>query len=100
MCTLYHTTTTDRAAAILHDGFRDAKGHYGTDIELCGVWLSDQALDVNEGVHGDTVLVVTLSVSLSDLADYELIEEGKPYREWCIPAELVNRCTRVEQASH
>ena len=25
------------------------------------------------------------------LADYEVIEDGKPYREWCAPAELVNR---------
>ena len=24
------------------------------------------------------------------LADYEVIEDGKPYREWCAPAELVN----------
>jgi hypothetical protein len=24
---------------------------------------------------------------LEDLADYELIEDGKPYREWCVPAD-------------
>ena len=22
---------------------------------------------------------------------YELVEDGKPYREWCIPAEIINR---------
>jgi hypothetical protein len=25
-----------------------------------------------------------------DIDAYELLEEGKPYREWCIPAALIN----------
>ena len=29
-----------------------------------------------------------------DFDDYELIEEGMPYREWCVPAELLNRFPR------
>jgi len=27
---------------------------------------------------------------VADLAEYEWIEEGKPYREWLVPAALIN----------
>ncbi|HVD81694.1 MAG TPA: hypothetical protein VNB87_14295 [Propionibacteriaceae bacterium] len=26
-----------------------------------------------------------------DLDEYEIVEEGKPYRVWCVPAEVLNR---------
>ena len=29
-----------------------------------------------------------------DLDYWELIEEGKRYREWCVPAEVLNRFPR------
>jgi hypothetical protein len=35
------------------------------------------------------VLAVTFDLLPSALADFELIEEGKPYREWCVPAEII-----------
>lgn len=39
---------------------------------------------------GTHAAVLTIDVREQDVADYEWIEEGKPYREWCIPAkELV-----------
>jgi hypothetical protein len=45
----YHTT--DAAAEILRDGFRDATGSYMlVGIELTGVWLGE--MDVNEGAKG------------------------------------------------
>jgi hypothetical protein len=28
------------------------------------------------------------------LHHWELIEEGKPYREWCVPGGLLNRLPR------
>jgi len=36
---------------------------------------------------------VTITDDL-DLDEWELVEEGKPYREWCVPAELLNRFPR------
>ncbi len=82
----YHTT--DAAEAILRDGFRDSEGHYGfATLTLRGVWLADSPVDVNEGAVGDKVLAVNLSIPL---AEYEIVEEGKPYREWCVPADLIN----------
>ena len=65
-----------------------------TDRTIGGVWLSERPLDVNEGgtAAHDTVLRVTLDIPESELAEWECIEEGKPYREWAIPADIVNRC--------
>jgi hypothetical protein len=84
----YHTT--DAAETILRDGFRDATGSYGlATLELNGVWLGDSPLDFNEGATGDQVLRVELPDDV-DLSDFELVEEHKPYREWCVPAALIN----------
>ena len=76
-------------------GFKDATDRYMTDHLWTGVWLSDRPLGIQEGAHGDAVLEVTTNLSESDLADYEWIEEGKPYREWLIPAALINARMRV-----
>ena len=40
---LYHVTSSESAAAIKRDGFRDTGGEHH------GVWLSDRPLDASEG---------------------------------------------------
>lgn len=81
---VFHTTYA--AEAILRDGFRDGHGSYG--LALTGVWVADTPLDINEGAHGDEVLEVTVPADV--LTDYEVAEDGKGYREWCVPAALLN----------
>lgn len=83
---LFHRT--DAAESILTSGFRDGTGPYKTDA-LIGVFLASTALDVNEGPTGDQLLEVVLTDDL-DIGAYELVEDGKPYREWCIPSQLLN----------
>jgi hypothetical protein len=46
-------------------------------------------MDINEGAQGDQVLRVEFPNDV-DLGDFELVEEHKPYREWCVPAALIN----------
>lgn len=89
----YHRTTAANARRILSGGFRDRTAKYMTDRTISGVWLSERPLDVNEGgtAAHDTVLRVTLDIPESGLAEWECIEEGKPYREWVIPADIVNQ---------
>jgi hypothetical protein len=88
--TFYHRT--HNADAILPDGFRDKEDSYMLeDFTLRGVFLSDKPLDGNEGAWGDKLLEVTLPDECCDFSYYELVEEGKPYREWCIPAEIIKR---------
>ena len=88
--TLYHSTTTENATEILTTGFRDAIGHYLTDREWNGVWLSDVPLDENEGPRGSTVLEVALNLTEEELTSYEWTCDGQPYREWLVPAALIN----------
>jgi hypothetical protein len=77
--------TTDAADAILRHGFRDATGSYMfANFELTGVWLGDSPMDINEGAKGDQVLQVEFSDDV-DLGDFEVVEEHKPNREWCVP---------------
>jgi len=84
----YHRT--DAAAEILRDGFRDSTGSYmlATTV-LTGVFISDLILDVNEGARGDDVIEVDIPQDVN-LTAYEIVEELKGYREWCVPAALLN----------
>jgi hypothetical protein len=86
----YHRT--NRAEAILHDGFRDHAGSYGFDTILRGVFISDVPVDENEGANGDELLEIILDC---DISEYQLIYEGANYREWCVPAILLNREAKV-----
>ena len=92
---LYHTTTRSAAAEILAGGFRDGEGTYGfIGLWLRGVWFADSPVDGNEGAkgwpsEGDPVLAVDIPEEL--LTDLEVIEDGKWYREWLVPADLANR---------
>jgi hypothetical protein len=88
MISLYHRTYDAVAEIILRDGFRDGAGTYMTTEEHSGVWLSNVPLDGNEGAKGDALL--RLELPEKDITDFEWIEDGKPYREWLIPAALVN----------
>ena len=98
--TLFHVTTAENAKAILRDGFRDGHGSYMTDHEFSGVWLSDQPLDENEGAWGDTVLAVAFTITEVELNFYEWVEEGKPYREWLIPAQIIKQFATVTEVKN
>jgi hypothetical protein len=87
MGTYFHRT--DHAEAILADGFRDTTGsHLFVDLVLTGVGISDRPLDANGGAGGESLLAVDLD---ADLSEWEVVEDRKPYREWCVPAEVLNR---------
>ena len=94
---LYHTTTTERANIIESQGFRDAEGSYGlmyedsTPFHICGVFFSDTPLECNDGLPSDVSEVFVIEIPDDVLESYELVEEGKGYREWCIPVKVVNK---------
>ena len=90
MITLYHRTNKDAARQIIANGFRDGKGYYGTENLYEGVWLSDRALDANEGAVGTVVLRVELTKDESEIAFFEWRDDATSYREWLVPASLIN----------
>ena len=89
----YHRTTAEAAAAILDGGFRDATGTYGTGVQHIGVWLSNVPLDENEGTATGPVLEVSVD-DPDQIAPYEWVQDIG-YREWLVPAALLNACGRV-----
>jgi hypothetical protein len=93
MTIFYHRTTEAGARIILREGFRDAIGNYLTGEKHKGVWLSNIPLDCNEGAKGDVLLRVEMP--MRGLKKFEWIEDGKPYREWLVPAELINKQAKV-----
>ena len=72
----------------MQGGVRNGRGTYLTSKVWDGVWLSDVPLDPSEGADGDDVLVVEMPENVVE--EYEWVEEGKTYREFLIPAEVVN----------
>jgi hypothetical protein len=86
---LYHSTTHENAANILCEGFRDRTDHYMTENLHTGVWLSDTPLDENEGACSEALLCVELDAMV--VTPYEWVEDGKGYREFLVPATIVNR---------
>ena len=87
---LYHRTTTEAAAEILRYGFKDTDGDYLTANTYSGVWLSDIPLGETEGARGEVLFEVWLSLNEQEMAQFEWVEDGKPYREWLVPAALIN----------
>jgi hypothetical protein len=82
---VFHRTTEVAARAILAEGFRDARGSYGLPIVLQGVFVSDRPVDCNEGAKGDALLSIELAASENELVDFEIVEDGKTWREWIVP---------------
>lgn len=89
---VYHRT--DAPDTIVSDGFHDGLTSDGTGVERIGVWVSDRALGEEEGAFGSWVIVVEVDVDV--LEPWEWIEPGKPFREFLVPAEVLNEHPIVE----
>jgi hypothetical protein len=63
-------------------------------MDHMGVWVSDRPLHNDPG--GDALLKITFHGTEQDLTTYEWIQEGKIYREWLVPAQLLNEQAGVE----
>jgi hypothetical protein len=84
----YHSTSRENAARIVREGFRDRTDYYMTSTLHTGVWLSDLPLDENEGASSEARLCLELDEAR--IAPFEWIEDGKGYREFLVPAAIVN----------
>jgi len=93
---VFHRTSQAAAEQILRSGFRDHTARFLTEREWTGVWVSDRPLDNSEGASGDTLLQIEIAEEI--LAPYEWVKEGKPYREWLVPAAVLNRDGEVKLA--
>jgi hypothetical protein len=89
--TLYHCVSTHAAAGIVRHGFQNEGPAYGEDQEMpASVVLTDVPM---EGAYGGTVCVL-IDVPEETALPYERLQEGKRYRRFRMPAEVVNRFDR------
>jgi len=47
--------------------------------------------DIDNSTHSATTHGNAGCGVIGELSDYELIEQGKTYREWCVPSKIVRR---------
>jgi hypothetical protein len=88
---LYHRTNQVAARRIIRHGFKDSTNYYLNQRLHAGVWLSSVPLDFNKGVPGQVLLEVDTDLGENELARYEWItQKDTSYREWLIPAAVVN----------
>ena len=114
---LPHRTSADAATLILRDGFKDRADSTGTNLgfydqipEIKAVWFADAPLDGDEGrqllleIPDEVAQKVDKTVrtglwgrssvvTRSNAQDGppEVVEEGKAYQEFIIPAEIANQ---------
>jgi len=98
---LYHRTNRVAARRILRHGFKDSTNYYMAQRMNSGAWLSSVPLDFNQGASGDVLLQIDTDLRASELAQYEWITKNeKGYREWLVPAALINPRMRVSVVPH
>jgi len=85
---LFHRTRS--AKLILSEGFRDAESHHVTDRPHRGVCFCNVVSDVNERGRGEEEDVLEIHLPNQISEQYEWIETGKAYREFLVPATVVN----------
>jgi hypothetical protein len=112
---LFHRTNTEATTAILRDGFKDRADPTGTNLgfydqipEIKAVWFADNPLDGDEGrqllleIPEEVAQKVDKTVRMglwgrsslvtrSNAQAPEVVEEGKAYQEFIIPAEIANQ---------
>jgi putative transposase len=62
----------------------------GEPIDIAGVFVSNVPLDASEGAKGTDLIRILLTVSESEIDRFEIKNDETTYREWCVPAELLN----------
>jgi hypothetical protein len=61
-----------------------------------GAWLSSIPLDFHQGASGDVLLQIDTDLGETELAQYEWVtKKEKGYREWLVPAALINPRMKV-----
>jgi hypothetical protein len=87
---LYHPTM--HSTEILRDGFGEESGTYLTETDHSGVWLFDRAVDNKVG-GGEAAVLLELEIPEQIASQFEWVI-SLPYRQFLMPAALLNRYGR------
>ena len=90
---LYHVTDRGSAERISDEGFQDTEVIHDDREILIGVWLSDRCLagedDVGPRLGPAPDVALWLDIPAEQVEPYERADREKPYREFCVPADVV-----------
>ena len=86
---LYHVS--DQAEAILQGGFVDGTGFYRSGKLHRGVWLFDRPIEEERPYSGPPERTVVIEVPDDVALRHEWLQEDTPYRNFLIPAQILNR---------
>jgi hypothetical protein len=89
-CVLFHRSKREHVEGILHTAFRNDPVDPALP-NLRGMRLFERPLDTLGSWGDDVWLEVQVSLQESDLARFEISNPEETHREWCVPAELLNR---------
>ena len=92
----YHRANAEEARAILESGFTNSSGYFRDNKIWTGVWLSSTPVDSSNNGDDEALLIVKLEADERALSRWEWTAEGRSYREWLIPAALINKCAKIE----
>ncbi len=95
MLIMYHFTSREAADAILRSGFINNRGTYMTSRVHEGVWLTDEAVNISQCL--EACLAVELPFTYDEITQYEWVGETTDYREWLIPAQVLNGVMTVAE---
>ena len=86
----YYRTSRLTAKEIIRNGFEDRSGTEETGSNIRGTWFTDSPSAVSSG-FGDALIAVDLLV---EVAESYFNSDDQDYREYIIPAEVLNSCPR------
>ena len=90
---LFHVTNELAAAAILSGGFITPPQRFPFLGDMRGCFVSVVPLGIGEGAKGSVTLEIVIESTPEQMFyEWEIIA-GQPYREWCIPVEVLNSGT-------
>jgi hypothetical protein len=95
MITLHHRTAEAAARQIVTDGFRDGEGLLQNGCILA-FWFPTGRSDENKGACGNAQIRIELAKDEGEIAAFQWIEDDKSFREWLVPANLINEFGSVE----
>jgi hypothetical protein len=85
----FHSTTLDVAGSIAEQGFPNVTAGPLTRAPGTGVWLTERPVMSGDGLgRMDAWFEIAIDESL--LLPFEWMEPGMAYRQWIVPADIIN----------
>jgi hypothetical protein len=91
---VYHIVRSAEAPDIEVRGFREPSGRYLADSLENGICVADRPLLAESGIEIGLAACFEILVADRVLVGRERVEAGKEYRQYLVPALLLNRYPR------